>query len=67
MMKKWNHTKKVVCSRCLKKIELQETCYCESCNKETFGLPFEFVKTRGLQREYQEYVDNYLKKKWVKD
>lgn len=55
---------KLICSRCDNKLSNKD-CYCGKCMRETFDLPFGFIKSNGLLLDYEKYVDNYLRDRWV--
>ena len=60
-----NKKPKFICSRCDRKRPEIE-CFCERCFKETFDMPFGFIKSKGLLNEYDDYIEAILKKRWVK-
>tara|TARA_R100001530_G_scaffold136375_1_gene116833 strand:+ start:416 stop:598 length:183 start_codon:yes stop_codon:yes gene_type:complete len=51
---------KIKCLRCDQGISYKKY-FCEKCFKETFDLPFRFIKQEGLLEKYENYVNELLK------
>ena len=55
---------KFICSRC-DRTRPETECFCERCFKETFDMPFGFIEKKGLVNEYESYINNILRDRWV--